>query len=45
MRAENVCWNTNKLVRGKHSGLAAVEARFEALDVNLPTMMLLTLRL
>src|SRR5690606_35354377 len=29
MRAEDVGWNTNKLVLGKHSGRAAVKARFE----------------
>ena len=34
MRAEDVGWNTNKIVLGKHSGRAAVKARFEALGVN-----------
>jgi 2-isopropylmalate synthase len=34
MRAEDVGWNTNKLVLGKHSGRAAVKARFEALGIN-----------
>jgi 2-isopropylmalate synthase len=33
MRAEDVGWNTNKLVLGKHSGRAAVRARFEALGI------------
>lgn len=33
MRAEDVGWNTNKIVLGKHSGRAAVKARFEALGV------------
>ncbi|WP_053981434.1 2-isopropylmalate synthase [Marinagarivorans algicola] len=33
MRAENVGWNTNKIVLGKHSGRAAVKARFEDLGV------------
>lgn len=33
MRAEDVGWNTNKLVLGKHSGRAAVKARFEALGI------------
>ena len=33
MRAEDVGWNANKLVLGKHSGRAAVKARFEALGI------------
>lgn len=33
MRAEDVGWNTNKLVLGKHSGRAAVRARFNDLGV------------
>ncbi|WNO08101.1 2-isopropylmalate synthase [Teredinibacter sp. KSP-S5-2] len=33
MRAEDVGWNTNKIVLGKHSGRAAVKARFEALGI------------
>lgn len=36
MRAEDVGWNTNKLVLGKHSGRAAVKARYEALGINFP---------
>ncbi|WP_339674188.1 2-isopropylmalate synthase [Dasania marina] len=34
MRAEDVGWNTNKLVLGKHSGRAAVKARFSDLGVS-----------
>ncbi|WP_086930032.1 2-isopropylmalate synthase [Agarilytica rhodophyticola] len=34
MRAEDVGWNTNKIVLGKHSGRAAVKARFEALGIS-----------
>ena len=34
MRAEDVGWNTNKLVLGKHSGRAAVKARFEEIGIN-----------
>jgi 2-isopropylmalate synthase len=34
MRAEDVGWNKNKLILGKHSGRAAVKARFEALGIN-----------
>lgn len=34
MRAEDVGWNTNKLVLGKHSGRAAVKARFEDLGIS-----------
>jgi 2-isopropylmalate synthase len=37
MRAEDVGWNTNKLVLGKHSGRAAVKARFEALGITFET--------
>ncbi|MEJ2416788.1 MAG: alpha-isopropylmalate synthase regulatory domain-containing protein, partial [Exilibacterium sp.] len=33
MRAEDVGWTTNKLVLGKHSGRAAVKARFEDLGI------------
>lgn len=33
MRAEDVGWHTNKIVLGKHSGRAAVKARFEDLGV------------
>ncbi len=33
MRAEDVGWNTNKLVLGKHSGRAAVKARMEELGI------------
>ena len=33
MRAEDVGWNTNRLVLGKHSGRAAVKARFEDLGI------------
>lgn len=33
MRAQDVGWNTNKLVLGKHSGRAAVRARFEELGI------------
>ncbi len=33
MRAEDVGWKNNKLVLGKHSGRAAVKARFEELGV------------
>ncbi len=34
MRAEDVGWNTNKLVLGKHSGRAAVNARYEELGIS-----------
>ena len=34
MRAEDVGWHTNKLVLGKHSGRAAVKARFEELGIS-----------
>jgi len=37
MRAEDVGWNTNKIVLGKHSGRAAVKARFEALGIAFDT--------
>lgn len=37
MRAEDVGWKTNKIVLGKHSGRAAVKARFEALGVTFET--------
>ena len=33
MRAEDVGWNANRIVLGKHSGRAAVKARFEELGV------------
>ncbi|WP_101756564.1 2-isopropylmalate synthase [Oceanicoccus sp. KOV_DT_Chl] len=33
MSAESVGWKTNKLVLGKHSGRAAVKARFEELGI------------
>jgi 2-isopropylmalate synthase len=33
MRAEDVGWSANKLVLGKHSGRAAVKARFEELGI------------
>ena len=33
MRAEDVGWNANKLILGKHSGRAAVKARFEELGI------------
>ncbi len=33
MRAEDVGWNANKLVLGKHSGRAAVKSRFEELGI------------
>ena len=35
MKAEDVGWNTNKLVLGKHSGRAAVKARLEELGIDL----------
>lgn len=34
MRAEDVGWNANKLVLGKHSGRAAVKARYEDLGIS-----------
>ncbi len=37
MRAEDVGWNTNKIVLGKHSGRAAVKARFDALGIVFPS--------
>ncbi len=33
MKAEDVGWNANKIVLGKHSGRAAVKARFEDLGI------------
>lgn len=33
MRAQDVGWNANKIVLGKHSGRAAVKARFEDLGI------------
>jgi len=33
MKAEDVGWNTNRLVLGKHSGRAAVKARFDDLGI------------
>lgn len=38
MRAEDVGWSTNKLVLGKHSGRAAVKARFEMLGITFADM-------
>lgn len=37
MRAEDVGWNANKIVLGKHSGRAAVKARFEELGITFDT--------
>jgi len=37
MRAQDVGWSTNRLVLGKHSGRAAVRARFEALGITFET--------
>ncbi len=37
MKAEDVGWNTNKIVLGKHSGRAAVKARFEELNITFDT--------
>ncbi len=37
MRAEDVGWHTNKIVLGKHSGRAAVRARFEELGITFDT--------
>jgi 2-isopropylmalate synthase len=37
MKAESVGWHSNKLVLGKHSGRAAVKARFEELGVTFAT--------
>lgn len=37
MRAQDVGWNTNKLVLGKHSGRAAVKSRFEELGITFET--------
>ncbi len=35
MRAEDVGWNTNRMVLGKHSGRNAFRARLEELDIHL----------
>ena len=37
MRAQDVGWSTNRLVLGKHSGRAAVRARFEELGIGFET--------
>lgn len=37
MKAEDVGWNTNKIVLGKHSGRAAVKSRFEDLGITFDT--------
>ena len=37
MRAQDVGWSTNRLVLGKHSGRAAVKARFEELGIRFET--------
>ncbi len=37
MRAEDVGWNANRLVLGKHSGRSAVKARFEDLGITFDT--------
>ncbi|WP_185232399.1 2-isopropylmalate synthase [Teredinibacter franksiae] len=37
MRAEDVGWNANRIVLGKHSGRAAVKARFEDLGITFDT--------
>ena len=37
MRAQDVGWSTNRLVLGKHSGRAAVRARFEELGISFET--------
>jgi 2-isopropylmalate synthase len=37
MRAQDVGWSTNRLVLGKHSGRAAVRARFEDLGIAFET--------
>lgn len=37
MSAESVGWNANRLVLGKHSGRAAVKARFEELGIGFDT--------
>lgn len=34
MRAEDVGWNANKLVLGKHSGRAAIKARFDDIGIS-----------
>ena len=36
MRAEDVGWNTNKMVLGKHSGRAAFKSRLNELGIELP---------
>lgn len=43
MRAEDVGWNTNRIVLGKHSGRAAVKARFEELGITFDSPEQLTL--
>ncbi len=35
MRAQDVGWNVNKIVLGKHSGRTAVRTRFEELGVTI----------
>jgi 2-isopropylmalate synthase len=37
MRAQDVGWSTNRLVLGKHSGRAAVRARFDELGIRFET--------
>ncbi len=37
MRAQDVGWSTNRLVLGKHSGRAAVRARFDELGITFET--------
>lgn len=41
MRAEDVGWKANKIVLGKHSGRAAVKARFEELGITFESVELL----
>jgi 2-isopropylmalate synthase len=43
MRAEDVGWNANKLVLGKHSGRAAFKARLEELGITLDNQAALNL--
>lgn len=43
MRAEDVGWNANKLVLGKHSGRAAFKARLEELGITLENQAALNL--
>ncbi|CAA0092060.1 2-isopropylmalate synthase [Zhongshania aliphaticivorans] len=43
MRAEDVGWNANKLVLGKHSGRAAFKARLEELGISLDNQAALNL--